>query len=300
MSTRNYCRTALCTVLLIAGIAGAHPPDDNKLPRALYVAKAKRDFFEQILQKADFPTNTVAQLQKAAKSSPRSDVRWSALYLLADRIGQDGVPAFKEALGDSDCYTRKTAALLLGAFADKSGIPVLRRDVATLTPRNGQPDPNMALLHGDELDRARSRRCSRLYEAIQAAEALSELGDAGGLELATYIALQGEYLLHRHHAVSTLATLIARSASDESVLARQTIDPTAVLIALAESETDPSVLGVVKGHAARLPREISRKIYTKLAASPHLSEKDRTMVQGYLKMFERQAKRQRQAGQKQE
>jgi HEAT repeat protein len=295
MKMREICRMSLCTVLVLVGISSAHPPGSEKVPLALLVAQDSRRINESILKQAGYPVDTVAQFQEAARNGKPAHIRRSALELLAVRLGQDGIPAFREALQDPDFYTRKTAGLLLGAFGDKSGVEVLHRDLATLAPRNGEPDPNLMKLQGDDLRRAKSKTYAQLHDAIRAAEALSRLGDASGLALAARLALGSEYASHRDQAIMTLANLVVEAASDKSILAGQTIDPEAVLITVAEFETTPTVLTILKGNAARLPREKSVKIYKKLITSPHLAEKDREMLKGRLWMYDREAKRQSKA-----
>jgi len=292
MKMREIHRMPLCAVLIIAGMCGAHPPGWEKIPLALRVALDAREGNEATLKAAGYPVDTVAQLQEAAKNGKRSSVRWSALYLLAARVGQDGIPVFKESLKDPDYRVRMTGAVLLGAFGDKSGIAVLRRDLATFAPRNGEPDPNLMKLQGQELIQAKRRKVTQMTNAIEVAEALSRLGDASGLPLAARVALEGEYGAHRMDAINTLANLVVGAASDKSVLAGQTIDPEAVLLAAAESETEAGVIGTIMGDAARLPREKARRVYEKLIASPHPTEKDREMMKSILKLYDREAKKQ--------
>jgi hypothetical protein len=292
MKMREIYRLPLCAVLIFACTCGAHPPGWEKIPVALRVAQETRAEYESKLKKEGYPVDTVAQVQEAAKKGKREDIRWSALYLLAARVGQDGIPVFKEALKDPDYYARRVAALLLGAFGDKSGIPVLRRDLATFAPSNGEPDPNMMKLQGKELIRAKRRSAMQMTDAMRVAEALSELGDASGLALAARVASEGEQDLHRMDAIATLANLVIAGASDKSVLAGQTIDPHAALIAVAGSETSPGVLGILKNHAARLPLEKSRPIYEKLIASPHTAEKDRDILKARIRFQDHEAKKQ--------
>ena len=295
MKMRESRRVPLCAVLIIAGLSSAHPPGWEKIPLELRVAQNGRGLNEAMLRQAGYPVDTVAQLQDAARNGKRPDVRWLALSVLAARVGQEGIPVFKEAFKDSDYRVRVTGALLSGAFGDKSGIPVLRRDLGTFAPRNGEPDPNLMKLQGEALIQAKRRNVGQMTSAIQVAEALSRLGDASGLTLAARVALEGEYALHRSQAIATLANLVVEAASDASVLAAQTIDPEAVLLAAAESETDHTVITSLKGNAARLPREKARKMYEKLITSPHPTEKDREMMRGYLKMYDREAKKQSKA-----
>jgi hypothetical protein len=295
MKMREIHRMPLCAVLIIAGMCGAHPPGWEKIPLALRVALDAREGNEATLKAAGYPVDTVAQLQEAAKNGKRSSVRWSALYLLAARVGQDGIPVFKESLKDPDYRVRMTGAVLLGAFGDKSGIAVLRRDLATFAPRNGEPDPNLMKLQGEELMQAKRRNGTQMMSAIRVAEALSRLGDASGLTLAARVALEGESAAQRSQAIATLASLVVEAASDKSILAGQTIDPEAVLLAAAESETEHGVITTMMGHAARLPREKARRMYEKLIASPHPTEKDREMMKGILRLYDREAKKQSKA-----
>jgi hypothetical protein len=282
---------SIFSVFLIASVLAAQPPTPEKTPPILLLAKERRAIHESSLKKEGYPCETVAQLQEAVKNAERSHIRWMALYVLGARIGRDATPVFKEALKDPDFFVRKTAALFLGAFGDRSGVEVLGRDMAALAPRDGEPDPNMMKLEGKELERAKGKWNTDLEYAVEAAEALSQLGDTGGLRLAARVAVEGEYGAQRMHAISTLTNLVILAGSDESVLGGQTIDPESVLLTVAESETNPRVLRTLKSNAARLPRSKSVKIYEKLAASPHMEKKDRIMVRGYLKMHERDAKR---------
>ena len=291
MKTREIRRMPLCAVLVIVGISSAHPPGSEKIPLALGVAQDGRRGWEGILKREGYPFDTVAQLQEAAKNGKLASVRWSALYLLAARAGRDALPVFKEALTDQDPETRTTAARLLGAFGDRGGIEGLRRDLA-LAPRQGEPDPNLVKLQGDQLRRAKSKDFTLLRHAIDAANALSELGDASGLELAARVALESPVGLFRMGAITTLANLAVHAASDKSVLAGKAIDPEAVLVAVAQSETNPRVLARLRNDTAKLPRERSRKIYEKLIASPHPTEKDREMMKSILKLYDREAKKQ--------
>jgi len=291
MKTKEIRRMVLCAMLIIVGTSSAHPPGYEKLPLALRVAQDGRAGHEAMLKAAGYPVDTVAQLQDAARNGKRSDIRWLALYVLAARVGQDAIPVFKESLKDSGFSTRKAAALLLGAFGNKSGVPVLRRDLATFAPRNGEPDPNLAKLTGEELKKAKGRNVDQLWHATEAAEALSQLGDASGLTLAARIALEGEFAADRFRAIATLANLIVAAASDEFVLAGQTIDPEAVLLAVAESENEHGVITILKGHVARLPREKARRMYEKLIASPHATEKDREMMKSILRQYDGEAKK---------
>jgi hypothetical protein len=294
MNTKALCCTALGALFVIVSGVTGHEPSLAQKPLVLRSAATGKAFYESLLKTEGYSVEGVTQLQEAARSGKRATVRWAALYLLGDRLGRDGTPTFKNALADPDWYVRKTAALLLGAFGDKSGIEVLRRDLAAFAPRNGEPDPNMMKLEGKEWERAKGRWNAQLGNAIQVAETLAALGDASGLPLAARLSVEGEYDAHRAHAINTLTNLVILATTDKSALGGQTIDPESVLLAVAESETNAGVLRALKTNAAKLPREKSARLYEKLAASPHLDEKDREAVRGYLKMHERDARRQAQ------
>jgi hypothetical protein len=262
MDTRQIRRMSVFSVFFLLSVLAAQPRTPEKIPPVLLLAKERRAIHESSLKKEGYPCETVAQLQEAVKNAERSHIRWMALYVLGARIGKDGTPVFKEALKDPDFFVRKTAALFLGAFGDRSGIEVLRRDMATLAPRDGEPDPNMMKLEGKELKQAKGKWNSDIQNAIEAAEALSQLGDTGGLRLAAHVAVGGEYGVQRMHAISTLTNLAILAGSDESALAGQTINPESILLAVAESETNPRVLRTVRekgsGFGFRCREELSQ------------------------------------------
>jgi hypothetical protein len=282
---RRWCYVLTCGVFLCLGVAGevaiAQPVEPIREPLAWVIAKSDRGFFAGILRQHGYSSETPEQLKEAAKKG--SVVRRAAINLLAARLRKEAIPLLKEALEDPDVRVRIDATSLLGAFGDGSGIPVLRKDLATFAPLNGLPDPNMKDLQGEELERAKQWWRHRLRYAIQAAEALSELKDASGLELAARTALTTEYAGRRQIAFRVLTNL---ALCDKSVLAGQTIDPLSVLIAAAGAETNRGLLSALKAAAARLPDSKAKLLYEKLIASPHITDEDRTIIQGRIKAIE--------------
>jgi hypothetical protein len=125
-----------------------------------------------------------------------------------------------------------------------------------------------------------------LRYALRAAEALSELGDPSGLELAARMALTSEYAARRRWSFRILVNL---ARCDESVLSGQNLDPLSVLTAAAESETDPGLLSSLTAGALSLSKPKAMQLHEKLIASPHLRDSDRKLVRRRIKAMEKQA-----------
>jgi hypothetical protein len=140
-------------------------------------------------------------------------------------------------------------------------------------------------LQGKELERAKERWHHRHWLAIQAADALSELKDPSGLELAARMAIESKRAAKRRVAFSVLTNL---AMCDKSVLVGQTIDPLSVLITAAESETDPGSLNSLSNCAHSLSGPMAKPILQRLVASPHLREKTRALAQYRLKGIEKE------------
>ncbi len=263
---------------------------DEEEPAILRVAE-NTGFFEGALKKKGYPYDTPEQLKQVAKSGD-GFAREAALYLLAHRLKKEAIPSLKEGLKDPEPRTRTVAACLLGAFGDRSGIPTMRQDLATLAPDNGAPDPNMQKLTGKELRRATGERNSRLEDALEAARGLSELKDASGLQLAARLALESDQASFRSAAVRVLVNL---AKCDRSILKDQSIDPESVLLTVAESETKATVLRTLMYGTAELRLPAAKAIVEKLGSSPYLPEQDRQQVRDVLAYREREASQQSQA-----
>lgn len=289
-------RTLLCGIavswallaLPIGRAGGAAGPKGERKPLALRVAEGTA-FFEGILKDAGYQVGTTEQIQDAARNGSAASIRWSALYLLTHRLREGAVPILVDGLKDSDVYVRAHAAELLGALGRKDGIPVLRRDLAHLAPQNGAPDPNLQELKGGELRRATGARNTRLIRALEVARVLAELGDPSGLELSARLALESDQALFRKQAIQTLIRL---AKYDRAILVNQSIDPTSVLVAIAESESQATVLRALMSGSAELELSGARPILQKLAASPHLSAEDREAARRRLEYREWKARRQ--------
>ena len=277
----------VCTLVLYLGAAGnatvAQPVTPIREPLTWQTATGDKGFLSGTLRQHGYSSEVVEQL-KEARSSPNGFVRQAALCLLAARLRQEAIPLLKEALEDPDQHVRIDATSLLGALGDGSGIPMLRRDLTTLAPLNGLPDPNLKDLQGEDLERARGRWRNRHYRAIQVAEALSELRDPSGLELAARMALEGSAGM-RGIAFRVLTNL---ALCDKSTLSGQVIDPLSVLVAAATSEANPAVLDMLSGSAHRLPNSMAKPVFERLVASPHLREKTRDRAAFRLKRIEKE------------
>ena len=290
-------RTLLCGVAIswallalpIGRVGGTGSSKGERKPLALRVAES--GMFEDMLTKKGYKVDTPEQVQEALRS-PAFTIRKAALYVLANRMQDQAAGILKGALKDQDVRVRMTAGDLLGALGDKSAIPVLRHDLATLAPRNGMPDPNMKDLEGRDLERASSRRTGRLWHALRVSKVLSRMGDPSGLELAARMALHSDSGLFRQDAITVLTNL---ATADRSLLGEQSIDPESVLVAMAEVETKPTVLRSLRRASAKLRLEVARPILEKLAASPHLSAEDRETARRRLEQREWKARRQSEA-----
>lgn len=286
MNATGLHRVAACCLFVAAGRAVGHEivqfDPSKRQPLALRIAKDQRGVFEADLRQAGYGAEKVEQI-KQALASPHATVRWSALYLLTYHTGDRTVPALKEATRDPDVLVRAHAARLLHAFGDTSGIEVLRHDLVQFTPRNAEQDPNLAGLQGEELEQARKARFRQLQPALEVAEALSELGDASGLELSARMALKGENPRLRKDAIGVLMNLALQG---ESILAGQAQDPEAVLMAVAESETEGWVLTHLMFEAARLPALRAKRLLEKVGASPHFYDSDRSKLEYRLRVIE--------------
>ncbi len=286
-------RNLLCGVVIswalialpMGRVGSAARSKGERKPLALRVAESK--MYENMLTQKGYKVDTPEQVQEALKS-PSFIARMAALYVLTNRIQGQAIGILKGALKDQDVRVRMTAGDLLGALGDKSGIPVLRHDLATLAPRNGMPDPNMKNLEGRDLERASSRRTERLWHALRVSQVLSRMGDPSGLELAARMALHSDSGLFRLEAITVLTNL---ATADRSLLGKQSIDPESVLIAMAEVETEPGILRGLRTAGAKLRLEVAKPILEKLAASPHLSAEDRETARRRLEQRERKARR---------
>ncbi|GEM_PF-7073449 len=286
------CGAVVCWVLSALAMgrtADTAPSKGERKPLALRVAESK--MYENLLTEKGYKVDTPEQIQEALKS-PSFIARMAALYVLTNRMQDQAIGILKGALKDQDVRVRTTAGDLLGALGDKSAIPVLRHDLATLAPRNGLPDPNLKDLEGRDLERASSRRTERLWHALGVSKVLSRMGDPSGLELAARMALHSDSGLFRQDAITVLTNL---ATSDRSLLGEQSIDPESVLIAMAEVETKPTVLRSLRIASAKLRLEVAKPILEKLAASPHLSAEDRETARRRLEHREWKARRQSEA-----
>jgi hypothetical protein len=250
-----------------------------------------KDFFK----KYKYPYDTTEQLMAATKSA-NPGIRRGALHLLAARIGEKSIPVQREALKDEWLGVRTKATSLLGAFGDGSGLPVMQRDYERLTRAIGrrETDPNSP---GDPNDRVGvfkvlNRAATDLVDAMKVATMLARMGDNRGFELAVTILLTKDRVAPRTNAVDTLGTIAKWSSP--SVLAAEKRDPEPVLLMVAESETDPSVLHELTIWAVGSKNEgFKDKVLAKVQVSPYAEDYTRESARVVRAQLERQRARSR-------
>jgi hypothetical protein len=227
------------------------------------------------LQESGYPTDTPAQIIEATKSESYF-VRYSALRLLTQRTGKEAIPHLIQALDDPRTQVRWHAAHLLGTLGDKSGVDRMRQDLQEFAPNNGapiRPDPNVT--DPDEIKSRESRRNVQLYDGLRAARVLAELGQRDGYVLATTMALQGPWAVHRREAVYVLVEI---AKADSKILAAEGMDPASVLCAMADSEKQQSVFSTLVSFAQKLRPDTAERILVRATSSPHQSEKMRNLA----------------------
>jgi hypothetical protein len=214
-------------------------------------------------------TDTTEQILQATKSE-NYFVRLCALELLRDRIGTKAIPTLKEALDDQEMEVRWRAAHLLGTLDDKSGLERMRKDLAEFAPDNGAPvppDPNVT--DPNQIRKREDKRNYRLYNALNAACVLAELGDRRGYELAARMALEGAWAGQRQKAVQVLVEI---AKVDDKILAAEGKDPVIVLCAVAEFEKDRTVFGKLTSSVGELRGDIAARVLEKAISSRYQSE----------------------------
>jgi len=187
---------------------------------------------KMILQKHGYSTDTPEQVIVATKSESYS-VRFMALELLTDYIAKDAIPVLKQFLNDPHITVRWHTAHLLGTLGDKSGLEQMQEDFEELAAKGTAPlpaDPNM---DPDMRERIENERRIALYDALEVAKVLAELGDRQGYRLATKAATKSTWEPHRDKAIYVLAEI---AKADPNILSAEGKDPVSILCAMAESE----------------------------------------------------------------
>lgn len=216
-----------------------------------------------------YPTNTTEQIIEATRSKSYP-IRFCALNLLTERTGEKAIPELRKALNDERMEVRWRAAHLLGTLGDKGGLERMREDLRQFAPNNGAPtapDPNAQ--DRDQVTESEQKRNLRLYYGLNAAKVLAELGDRRGYQLATRMALSGEWAAQRSEAIYVLAEI---AKADKTTLAKEKMDPASVLCAVAQSEKVRSVYSTLASSAEQLGGDAGIQILESAMKSPHQSE----------------------------
>jgi hypothetical protein len=247
------------------------------------------------LRAAGYDVNSVEDLRRAATTEGKNEVRHEALILLAYKAGREAIPTLRQALEDQNPLLRCMAARLMGILGDRSGLDRMRKDMTELTKdhpkesgaktKPGAPEKGASLY-------LRSKE-GRLICALQAGNVLAEFGDTGGYELAAEAAVQSKVGVIRADAVALLAEL---GRMDKTTLQAHGCNPEAVLLVVAESETEPFLLEHLHTCAQTNMRpESTVKILEKIKQYPHLSDRGRQIVTSGLQAVRKQLEKENQA-----
>jgi hypothetical protein len=241
---------------------------------------------KMILQKHGYSTDTPEQVIVATKSESYS-VRFMALELLTDYIAKDAIPVLKQFLNDPHITVRWHTAHLLGTLGDKSGLEQMQEDFEELAAKGTAPlpaDPNM---DPDMRERIENERRIALYDALEVAKVLAELGDRQGYRLATKAATKSTWEPHRDKAIYVLAEI---AKADPNILSAEGKDPVSILCAMAESEKSPYIFSKINYSAAKLPYDKAMRILNKAKISPNQSQEKRNEAQEFINWLKAQKK----------
>jgi len=236
------------------------------------------DTERMLLRQMGYPTNTVEQILEATKSESYF-VRYAALDLLTERIGKDASPVLKQFVSDSHLKVRMIAAHILGTLGDKSGLKQMQKDFKELAAKAAIPLPTDPNMDPDMRELIESERKIALYDALEVAKVLAELGDRQGYKLATKAATESIWEPHREKAIYVLAEI---AKADPNILSAESRDPVSILCAMAESEKSPYVFSKIIYSAAKLPYEESVRILDKAKISSKQSQEKRNEAEGFI------------------
>jgi hypothetical protein len=240
-----------------------------------------------ILEKHGYSTNTPEQLIEATKSE-RYSVRFMALNLLTELIGEEAIPVLKDALSDTEeVRVRWTAAHLLGTLGDKSGLGQMQKDFEELAVKAAVPLPTDPNMDPDARERIENERKLALHDALDVAKVLVELGDRRGYRLATKAATESTWEPHRSKAIEVLAEI---AKTDKETLEREKMDPVLVLCKIAESEKSHYVFSRLIWSSAKLPYDGAMRILDKAKISPHQSQEKRNEAHDLINWLKAQKK----------
>jgi len=241
---------------------------------------------KMILQKYGYSTDTCEQVIEATKSESYA-VRFMALELLTDYIGKEAAPVLNQALSDSHLKVRITAAHLLGTLGDNSGLEQMRTDFEEQAAKAAAPLPTDPNIDPDTRERIENERKVALYDALEVAKVLAELGDRRGYRLAARMALEGPCTYHRTEAARVLVEI---AKSETSILSAEGIDPISTLCKMAESEKDPNIFKILIWSVSKLDDDKKVHILEKAKNSPSQPESVRREAQLSLDAIEARKK----------
>ncbi len=230
------------------------------------------------LQKYGYSTETQEQIIEAANNTESYYVRACALELLKQRTRTQAIPILKNALNDAEFEVRWRAAHFLGELGDKGGLVQMRKDLDEFAPNKGVAapiDPNITDIK--EIEKLKGKRNLCLFNASRAAWVLAKLGDRSGYELASRIALEGDWAIQRVEAVKCLIEI---SKMDKNILLNENLTPVSVLLAVAETEKDIIVIETLAAGVLGLPdSDTAIEILSTVKNAPNKSEKARQTAQ---------------------
>jgi len=238
------------------------------------------------LKQDGYSTDTPEQLIEATKSKSYY-IRYAALNLLTEQIGKDAIPVLKQFLNDPHITVRWQTAHLLGTLGDKSGLGQMQKDFEELSAKGIAPLPTDPNMDPDTRERIENERKIALYDALEVAKVLAELGDRQGYKLATKAATESTWEPHRDKAIYVLAEI---AKADPNILSEEGRDPVSILCTMAESEKSPYIFSKITYSAAKLPYDKAMRILDKAKISPHQSQEKRNESQDLINWLKVQKK----------
>lgn len=228
-----------------------------------------------------YDPNDIDDLKRAATDSPLHTKRAAALGLLTYQIRGEAKEMLLSALADPYVSVRCEAARLLAILGDPNGLASMRRDFAELTAESADVDiESMSIDERIRQDFRARHPYTRLGNALNVAEVLAQFGDTTGFAVASQVILQEEASPKRAQAARIVAEL---GKLPDSELKAKNCGPEAVLIAMAEKETNPVYLRTLSRNVLKLkarPASMA-KVLERIEHSPAYSgydEQDRQQL----------------------
>jgi hypothetical protein len=230
------------------------------------------------LQSAGYDVNDIEDIKRAAFTDIRFSRRLNALRLLANKMGDKSIPLLKKGLEDTDPYVRSETARLLGMFGDKSGIPILLKDMQDLVKDSNEykqiylkSSPNAKYLPAS-VSSAGKRFLMSMYNAI----ALAELGDCSAFQLVAKTAVENTNWETRGCAIMALT---AMTTIDKEILEKNGAFPEVVLLDIAESKMDDFTIKLMNtGFIWYMKREPAIPILDKLQKLPSINDSSKEII----------------------